>query len=63
MKRRVSEHPVLTGLIITLILAVITFVIVVVVKLIRKDEKFLEDEFVLDDGDDINYIYANENEE
>lgn len=62
MRRRASEHPVLTGLIVALLLAVIAFVIVAVVKVLKKDESFLDDEFILDDND-TTYIYTNENEE
>ena len=59
-KKCCSDHPVVTAIIIALIAAAITFAIVAIVKMAKKEEDLLDEEWDLDDEENEVYFYPSE---
>ena len=58
-KKCCANHPVVTFLIIAIIVAAIAFAIAAIVKLVQKEEDILDEEWDLDDDDEV-YFYPSE---
>jgi len=63
VKKCCGEHPVITGLVIVLAVAALAFSIYMVVRLAKKAEGMLDDEWNFDEDDDEPlYFYPNEDD-
>lgn len=61
VKKTCSDHPVLTVLFLVLIVAAIVFAVLAIVKMAKREEDLLDEEWDLDEEDeDEVYFYPNE---
>ena len=61
VKKCCSDHPVITALVILLVAAAIAFTIVAIVKLAKREEGLLDDEWNLDDDEPL-YFSSDEDD-